>query len=160
MAISFPTIALPILLNAREGLSLNDVQASWFGKLHSIITITTTCLTLHKWIVEKKLLKKVSNKICTRNFFINFLFRQSFFINSTVWCLSHWTYCWLLWKEDRKFHCKLAAYNSLDSYVLRMGCTYSLLGKCLVGARDWHYGSTCQRLRRGDKVFKTKSFMI
>ncbi|XP_059058786.1 facilitated trehalose transporter Tret1-like [Achroia grisella] len=31
MAISFTTIALPNLLNAPEGLSLNDVQASWFG---------------------------------------------------------------------------------------------------------------------------------
>ncbi|XP_013139502.1 PREDICTED: facilitated trehalose transporter Tret1-like [Papilio polytes] len=36
MAISFPTIALPVLLNAREGLSVNDVQASWFGSLSSL----------------------------------------------------------------------------------------------------------------------------
>ncbi|XP_026761515.1 facilitated trehalose transporter Tret1-like [Galleria mellonella] len=31
MAISFTTIALPNLLNAKDGLSLNDEQASWFG---------------------------------------------------------------------------------------------------------------------------------
>ncbi|CAH2054601.1 unnamed protein product, partial [Iphiclides podalirius] len=36
MAISFPTIALPVLLNAPEGLSLNDIQASWFGSLSSL----------------------------------------------------------------------------------------------------------------------------
>ncbi|XP_075984583.1 facilitated trehalose transporter Tret1-like [Anticarsia gemmatalis] len=33
MAISFVTIALPDLLNASEGLSLNEEQASWFGSL-------------------------------------------------------------------------------------------------------------------------------
>ncbi|XP_068619627.1 facilitated trehalose transporter Tret1-like [Battus philenor] len=33
MAISFATIALPSLLNAKEGLSLNENQASWFGSL-------------------------------------------------------------------------------------------------------------------------------
>ncbi|XP_038207397.1 facilitated trehalose transporter Tret1-like [Zerene cesonia] len=33
MAISFATIALPDLLNAKEGLSLDETQASWFGSL-------------------------------------------------------------------------------------------------------------------------------
>ncbi|XP_028041483.1 facilitated trehalose transporter Tret1-like [Bombyx mandarina] len=33
MAISFATIALPDLLNSKEGLSFNDIQASWFGSL-------------------------------------------------------------------------------------------------------------------------------
>ncbi|RVE53403.1 hypothetical protein evm_001973 [Chilo suppressalis] len=33
MAISFSTIAVPGLLNAPEGLSLNEQQASWFGSL-------------------------------------------------------------------------------------------------------------------------------
>ncbi|CAG9112660.1 unnamed protein product [Plutella xylostella] len=33
MAVSFSTIALPDLLNAKEGLSLNEDQASWFGSL-------------------------------------------------------------------------------------------------------------------------------
>ncbi|KAM3956446.1 facilitated trehalose transporter Tret1 [Aphomia sociella] len=33
MAISFTTIALPNLLNATDGLSLNEEQASWFGNL-------------------------------------------------------------------------------------------------------------------------------
>ncbi|CAH2054603.1 unnamed protein product, partial [Iphiclides podalirius] len=33
MAISFATIAVPSLLNASEGLSLDETQASWFGSL-------------------------------------------------------------------------------------------------------------------------------
>ncbi|XP_022130999.2 facilitated trehalose transporter Tret1 [Pieris rapae] len=33
MAISFATIALPDLLHAKEGLSLDDTQASWFGSI-------------------------------------------------------------------------------------------------------------------------------
>ncbi|XP_028172431.1 facilitated trehalose transporter Tret1-like [Ostrinia furnacalis] len=33
MAISFSTIALPDLLNAKEGLSLTENQASWFGSI-------------------------------------------------------------------------------------------------------------------------------
>ncbi|CAG9793502.1 unnamed protein product [Diatraea saccharalis] len=33
MAISFATIAVPDLLNAPEGLSLNESQASWFGSI-------------------------------------------------------------------------------------------------------------------------------
>ncbi|KAG6462358.1 hypothetical protein O3G_MSEX013219 [Manduca sexta] len=33
MAISFATIALPDLLNAKDGLSLTETQASWFGVL-------------------------------------------------------------------------------------------------------------------------------
>ncbi|XP_041983285.1 facilitated trehalose transporter Tret1-like [Aricia agestis] len=33
MAIAFPTISVPELLNAKEGLSLNDVEASWFGSI-------------------------------------------------------------------------------------------------------------------------------
>ncbi|XP_013139503.1 PREDICTED: facilitated trehalose transporter Tret1-like isoform X1 [Papilio polytes] len=33
MAISFATIAVPSLLNAKEGLSLDETQASWFGSL-------------------------------------------------------------------------------------------------------------------------------
>ncbi|GBP96965.1 Facilitated trehalose transporter Tret1, partial [Eumeta japonica] len=33
MAIGFPTIALPELLNAEHGLSLDDHQASWFGSV-------------------------------------------------------------------------------------------------------------------------------
>ncbi|XP_028041478.1 facilitated trehalose transporter Tret1-like [Bombyx mandarina] len=33
MAVSFPTIALPALLNATEGLSLTQVEASWFGSI-------------------------------------------------------------------------------------------------------------------------------
>ncbi|CAK1545673.1 unnamed protein product [Leptosia nina] len=33
MAISFSTIAVPDLLNAKEGLSLDDTQASWFGSI-------------------------------------------------------------------------------------------------------------------------------
>ncbi|CAK1593812.1 unnamed protein product [Parnassius mnemosyne] len=33
MAVNFTTIALPVLLNAPDGLSLNDIQASWFGSL-------------------------------------------------------------------------------------------------------------------------------
>ncbi|KAJ0172281.1 hypothetical protein K1T71_012254 [Dendrolimus kikuchii] len=33
MAVNFPTIAVPDLLNAQEGLSLDDFQASWFGSL-------------------------------------------------------------------------------------------------------------------------------
>lgn len=33
MAISFATIVIPELLNAKTGLSFTDTQASWFGKI-------------------------------------------------------------------------------------------------------------------------------
>lgn len=33
MGISFPTVAIPMILHVTEGLSVDEDQASWFGKL-------------------------------------------------------------------------------------------------------------------------------
>lgn len=47
MAVTFSTITIPVLLNAPEGISLTDVQASWYGKFILGLNIFVCFVLLH-----------------------------------------------------------------------------------------------------------------